>query len=118
MKTTNRDKRQDTKTANLWSHPKVRPRERHRALPKRIGDHFTWLGSVTTALEILKMELDPRNVDLIIERWQTMTGVTGVLGEGGLGFDGLKEKKFDCDKKPITVSTLLAPIQVTNTQAQ
>lgn len=29
------------------------------------------------------MELDPRNVDLIIERWQTMTGAIGVLGKAG-----------------------------------
>ena len=64
------------------------------------------------------MEVGPHYVDFIIERWQTMIGAMGVLGKDGLEFDGLKEKKFDCDKKPITVSTLLGPIQLTNTQAQ
>lgn len=56
-----------------------------------------FLGSGTTLVAVESagrkcywMELDPHYVNLIIERWQKMTGEMATLGEDGLAFDVLK----------------------------
>ena len=55
-----------------------------------LGSGTTLIAAESAGRKCFGMELDPHYVDLIIERWQKMTGETAVLGEKGLGFDVLK----------------------------
>jgi hypothetical protein len=55
-----------------------------------LGSGTTLIAAQSAGRKCYGMELDPHYVDLIIERWQKMTGETATLGEDGLAFDVLK----------------------------
>ncbi len=55
-----------------------------------LGSGTTLIAAESAGRKCYGMELDPHYVDLIIERWQKVTGETAVLGENGLAFDVLR----------------------------
>lgn len=63
-----------------------------------ILDPFGGSGSTLIACEMLNrcgrlVELDPRYVDVIVERWQQFTGGTATLGESGPTFDEIARNR-------------------------
>jgi len=62
-------------------------------------DLFGGSGTTLIACERAKrqgrlMELDPKYVDVIVERWQTATGKTAVLKNDNRSFEGIRRDRL------------------------
>lgn len=101
----------DRTLSNVWDikrptssdlHPTMKPIEliatalRHNPKSKTVLDVFGGIGSTLIACEQLNrncymMELDPKYVDVIIQRWEEFTGLKAVKLKGG-GLSGKDDK--------------------------
>jgi DNA modification methylase len=58
------------------------------------GSGTTIIAAESTGRVCLAMEIDPRYCDVIIERFQTVTGSTAVLEDNGRTFDDMKSERI------------------------
>ncbi len=59
-----------------------------------VGSGTTILAAERTQRRAFAMELDPKYVDVAIERWQDYTGEAAVLAETGLTFDQVRDERL------------------------
>ena len=55
-----------------------------------LGSGTTLIAAEAKGRRCNGMELDPRYVDLAVERWQKQSGGTAILAEGGREFNSLR----------------------------
>jgi DNA modification methylase len=61
------------------------------------GSGTTLIAAERTGRTAALLELDPRYVDVIVERWQAETGRDAVLNGDGRSFAALKAERLDTD---------------------
>ena len=71
----------------------------HTKRGELVYEPFLGSGTTLAAAEItervcLGIELDPKYVDVVIQRWQTMTGKKATLEESGRTFDEVKAERM------------------------
>ena len=57
------------------------------------GSGTTLIAAETTGRKAALLELDPKYVDVIVERWQRLTGQAAVLDGDGRRFDDVRDEK-------------------------
>ena len=61
------------------------------------GSGTTLIAAVRTGRTAALLELDPRYVDVIVERWQAETGRDAVLDGDGRSFTAIKAERLGAD---------------------
>jgi DNA modification methylase len=59
------------------------------------GSGTTLIAAETTGRKAALLELDPKYVDVIVQRWQRFTGRSAVLDEDGRAFDEVSDRKSE-----------------------
>jgi len=89
-----------------YDHPTQKPVElmrkpilNHTKRDEAVYDPFLGSGTTLIAAEQTKricygIELDPKYVDVIVERWQNFTGQQATLGAGGQTFEAVKDARL------------------------
>jgi DNA modification methylase len=89
----------------LASHPTVKPvalvadvlrdasRRSDLVLDPFAGSGTTIIAAEKTGREAYALEIDPSYADVIVQRWQSFTGKTALLGATGTMFDELEEQR-------------------------
>jgi DNA modification methylase len=76
-----------------------RPLLNHTKRGESVYDPFLGSGTTLIAAELTErvcygVELDPKYVDVVVERWQNFTGARATLGASGQTFDQVKEARL------------------------
>ena len=95
------EKSTDTITGHATQKPVElirRPLENHTERGSLVYDPFLGSGSTLVAAQdtgriCYGLELDPKYVDVIVERWQKLTGSSAVLQENGCAFEEMREAR-------------------------
>ena len=95
-----------------FDHPTQKPLElmrrpilNHTRRGELVYDPFLGSGTMliaaeTTARRCCGLELDPKYVDLIILRWQQVTGKFATLDGSGVTFDEVRSQRSESPKQP------------------
>ncbi len=88
-----------------WDHPTQKPVElmrrpilNHLRRGELVYDPFLGSGTTLAAAELTEricygIELDPKYVDVIVQRWQQLSGKTATLDDDGRAFDAIKQER-------------------------
>jgi DNA modification methylase len=88
-----------------WDHPTQKPVElmrrpilNHHRRGELVYDPFLGSGTTLAAAELNErvcfgIELDPKYVDVVIQRWQLLTGKSATLGSEGRTFDEIAKER-------------------------
>jgi DNA modification methylase len=79
-----------------------RPIRNHTKRGELVYDPFLGSGTTLAAAEQTGrvchgLELDPKYVDVVVERWQTLTGKRAVLDGDGRGFEDIRRERLAGD---------------------
>ena len=75
-----------------------RPILNHTKRGELIYEPFLGSGTTLAAAEVtervcLGLELDPKYVDVVVQRWQTLSGKKAILDGDGRTFEGIAEER-------------------------
>jgi len=90
-----------------------RPMLNHTEEEEIIYDPFLGSGSTLIAAEQLKricygLEIEPKYVDMIVERWQKLRGKEAILEADGRGFEQIRTERRGGTKAPEEASNAAA----------
>ena len=82
-----------------------RPILNHTQRGELVYEPFLGSGTTLVAAEMTErvccgMELDPKYVDVVIKRWQEMTGKQAVLDEDGRSFEDVSKERVQTEEEP------------------
>ncbi len=82
-----------------------RPILNHTQRGELVYEPFLGSGTTLAAAELTErvccgMELDPKYVDVVIKRWQELTGKQAVLDENGRSFEDISKERIHTEEEP------------------
>jgi DNA modification methylase len=82
-----------------------RPILNHTQRGELVYEPFLGSGTTLVAAELTErvccgMELDPKYVDVVIRRWQELTGKHAVLDEDGRSFEDVSKERIQTEEEP------------------